>query len=170
MLRAVLFALALLVCGLALAQPADVAGWEQARWGMNAEQLKAALGPALIEGRTQIGLPLYTAETKFAGLTLPVQFTLTPGRGLTEVRVGGAWVEHEREAEAAAIEAALFAAYGQPQANLVSDQRTPQGGREVSKVYSWNFPTTVVSYRRGFTTGGAEGVQDLLSISYQAQR
>lgn len=150
--------------------PVDIAGWEQTRWGMNAEQLKAALGPALVEARSQLGLPIYTAESSFAGLKLPAQFTLTPGRGLTEVRLGSGWVGYEREAEANAVEAALVAAYGPPIANQVSDQRTAQGARELTKVFSWNFPSTIVSYRRGFTTGGAEGTQDLVSISYQMQR
>ena len=170
MVRAALLLVPLLASRLALAQPIDVPGWEQTRWGMSAEQLKAALGISLIEERSQIGLPMYTSEAKLGGLTLPVRFTLTPGRGLTEVRLGGGWVGYEREQESAAAEAALIAAFGQPQANQVNEQRTPQGGRELSKVYSWSFPSTVVSYRRGFTTGGTEGTQDLVSISFQMQR
>jgi hypothetical protein len=170
MVRSALFLALCLASRLGLAQPVDVAGWEQTRWGMTAEQLRQALGPALVEERSQIGQPIYTTEAKLGGLTLPVRFTLTPGRGLTEVRLGGGWVGYEREQESAAAEAALVTAFGPPQANQVNEQRLPQGGREVSKVYSWSFPNTVVSYRRGFTTGGTEGTQDLVSVSFQMQR
>lgn len=149
----------------------DVAGWDATRWGMNADDLAAALGPRLVLTRNQIGLVNYTvAEGTIGGVTFtPVQLTLSPGRGLTEVRLGTGWVNHERADQANAIENALRLAYGAPLSVQTSEEPGPDGMRATSRNVGWNFPTTTIQFRHWLATS-PEGVQDLISISFLRTR
>jgi hypothetical protein len=130
----------------------DIPGWDVTRWGMTAEQLTAALGPRLMATRNQIGLLNY------------------PGRGLTEVRFGTDFVNRVRDAEAAAIEAALRAAYGEPTAVQANEDRTEGAQRERIRALAWNFPSTTITFRHALVMGGADGIQDLLTVSFQRPR
>lgn len=148
----------------------DVAGWESTRWGMSADELAAVLGARFVAARNQIGLLRYSvSEAIVGGVSFtPVMLTLSPGRGLTEVRLGTGWVNHSRNNEAAAIESALRNAYGPPHSVQINEEPGPDGVATARNV-GWNFPTTSIALRHWYSTTPA-GVQDLLSISYLKPR
>ncbi|MBM3507881.1 MAG: hypothetical protein FJX64_09250 [Alphaproteobacteria bacterium] len=150
----------------------DVAGWDVTRWGMSADELAAALGPRLVGQRSQIGLMTYSlAEAEIGGVKFaPVQLTLNPGRGLTEVRFGNGFVNRVREAEARAVEEALRAAYGEPHAIQANEDRTANAVREAVRSLAWNFPSTIITFRHALVAGGADGTQDLLTVSFLRPR
>jgi hypothetical protein len=150
----------------------DLPGWDVTRWGMTAEQLAAALGLRLVATRNQIGLVNYAvAEAEIGGVRFaPVPLTLSPGRGLTEVRFGTDFVNRVRDAEAAAIEAALRATYGEPTAVQANEDRTEGAQRERIRALAWNFPSTTITFRHALVMGGADGIQDLLTVSFQRPR
>lgn len=188
MMRALL-AVLLLAAPWAVAQPAmppavrealglpagpadDLPGWEMTRWGMNADQLAAALGPRLVATRNQIGIMNFAvAEAEIGGVRFaPVPLTLSPGRGLTEVRLGTDFVNRVRDAEATAIEAALRATYGEPTAIQANEDRTDGAQREIVRALAWNFPNTTITFRHALVMGGEVGTQDLLTVSFQRPR
>lgn len=158
--------------GLPPGPAADLPGWDVTRWGMNADQLAAALGSRLVVTRNQIGLLNYTiAEAEIGGVRFaPVPLTLSPGRGLTEVRFGTDFVNRVRATEAAAVEAALRATYGDPTAVQANEDRTQGAQREIVRALAWNFPSTTITFRHALVTGGEVGTQDLLTISFQRPR
>ncbi len=158
--------------GLPAAAADDLPGWDVTRWGMNADQLAAALGPRLVATRNQIGIMNYAlAEAEIGGVRFaPVPLTLTPGRGLTEVRFGTDFVDRVRDAEAAAIEAALRATYGEPTAIQANEDRTEGAQRQIVRALAWNFPSTTITFRHALVMGGEVGTQDLLSVSFMRPR
>ncbi len=148
----------------------DVAGWESTRWGMTPDELAVALGSRFVVTRNQIGLLTYSvSDATVGGVSFtPVMLTISPGRGLTEVRLGTGWVNHARNDEAAAIEAAMRNAYGPPHSVQINEEPGPDGVAAARNV-GWNFPTTSIQLRHWYSTTPT-GVQDLLSISYLKPR
>jgi hypothetical protein len=42
--------------------------------------------------------------------------------------------------------------------------------REVVRSLAWNFPSTTITFRHALVAGGADGTQDLLTVSFLRPR
>lgn len=137
---------------------------------MTGEELRAALGPTLREERNQIGMTQYgLAEAAIGGVGLPVQLLMNHGRGLNAIVLGTGFVNRARDAEAAAVEAALRATYGKEPAVL---NRNNRNGETIS-VYRelvWRFPTTNVLFRHSLEASPETGTHDHLSVTFSRPR
>lgn len=129
-----------------LAAPADLPGWEAARWGMTASELTAALGDAVapLPGRwlyggsyAELGLPaVEIGGLAFTGyLQMDAQTHRLRQVLLERRRVGATPAVFETLVET------LEAAYGEP--SLVCAQ-AKRGGVPLDYEMIWHFPTTTV--------------------------
>lgn len=159
---------ALFVAGAAGAQPADIAGWNNTRWGMNAEQLRTALGPALLAETNAIGLVRYSMQGVAIGaVPFDVQLLVNP-IGLTDVVFGSGFVNRSREAEAAAVEAALRAQYGN-EPEVIDRQSATADGRSVYRELNWRFASSTVRFLHNLETS-AGTTNDHLSVAFSRAR
>lgn len=168
-MRAAVGFAAMFVAASAWAQALDIAGWGTTRWGMNAEQLKATLGPALIAEPNQIGLIRYSLKDgAIGGVPFAVQLLVNP-IGLTDVVFGSGFVNQPRQAEADAVEAAMRAQYGNEPAVIYKDNATPDGGRSLYRELTWRFPSTNVRFLHNLEISAA-GTSDHLSVTFSRAR
>lgn len=169
MLRIAALLLPLLTPAFALAQPADVAGWNNTRWGMNPEQLRAALGPALLAEPNQIGLVRYSIkDVVIGGVSFDAHLLVNP-IGLTDVAFGSGFVNRAREAEAAGVEAALRAQYGNDPEVIDKESAAPGGDRSVYRELNWRFPSTTVRFLHNLEISPT-ATNDHLSVTFSRPR
>ena len=143
---AAIVALALTLQTAAAAPPDDVAGWEDARWGMDRADLQAAFGETLTQlpGVWDFG-PLYATEAVFDARFAELGFTafLQMDRGDDSLQQ----VLLERRDAAVSPDAYLHlldtleAAFGPPD-DLCSIY--PEGRSPTIIQASWAFPTTTI--------------------------
>jgi hypothetical protein len=150
-----------LLGAIALAQPADVEGFGEARLGMTVEELRAALGGALVvevegNGELRLGMHVVLGRTP-----LPAQLLVTAGAGLTEIRIGPDAVPFSRERDAEAIETELRQMFGHNLWAYGSDEKMP-GKRLKVRDLTWTFPSATVAFRHRLEETPA-GVTDELS-------
>lgn len=159
-----------LAAGVAQAQQVpDIAGWNNTRWGMNPEQLRTALGPALLAEQSQIGLVRYSMkDVSIGGVPFDVHLLVNP-IGLTDVAFGSGFVNRARDTEAAAVEAALRAQYGNDPEVIDKESMTPGDGRSVYRELNWRFPSTTVRFLHNLEISSA-ATNDHLSVTFSRPR
>ena len=150
------------------AQPTDLAGWEQTRWGMSAEDLAVAVGPGLVVRQLGNGGTDYSlAGFSLGGQTFGVRFIQDFAGRLAEVVVGSGFTGTNRMEAAATLEAALVDAHGRF-THIIVDRTVDDGDATlVTRKLQWLLPTTTIILSHAMTAS-PEGTFDTLTVRYFA--
>jgi len=128
------------------ARPADVAGWEGARWGMTETELDAALGPRLarLPGRWEYGNAFATRaihDARVGDLSFRAFFQMQDGTEALQQVLLERRREDSNRFRFEDVKAALEVAYG-PANRFCLRPRQPGQARIADM--TWRFPTTTI--------------------------
>ena len=171
-MKNLLLPLCLLLVVAQLAPPADVPGWQDARWGMTLGELQKVYGASLVKRERDYAVRGDEEKYAYADYYLPLEITGEKFRAgflmdvntdkLIGVRVQTAEdKKYPSEAEGVFedIEKALGQKYGP--AGFADEERSRSGG---SKVRRWTFPTTTIELK------AITGYFNLVVINYTPTR
>ncbi len=144
-LQAVILAFSLTAPPPILAAPADLAGWDAARWGMTTAEIEAAFGARLttLPGRWIYGgayAERAVLETRVGGLAFTAYFQMNAESGrLQQVLLERRQQDAANPAVLQALRKALEARFGPASQACLLSERNPTGLELV-----WRFPTTTL--------------------------
>lgn len=142
---------------------ADIVGWERTRWGMSTLEVDNALPRGL---RADERGRYVVDRLDFAGMTLPAEFIMVPGRGLSAIHFGGGLADVSREREAGVVERTLRRTYGDAPLVRTLANINRADVHELERELEWSFPSTRIVLHRYFLRSADGAIADGLTVSF----